>query len=795
MNDFNIDNETFAAAYKCLKNANLLLDAGLGNFNELDSSALSLIEKKDVSNSNRLDTMNKDCYELSNNMYRTIDMLSNMSVESANFFMDYFGDELDDMAEFDLSVINLSSLEGGKITANIWNGSRLTAGMGGNAAGPSGYETWYPDAPVGALKFLENEGFTDLDMTIRDDGVRILSGKTPDGEEFKNLVVVATDVYHETVNPEGTFKRGELIPTSLGMGIVVDYCQEAVNKRNRNAGVHVDIATSWHTGKYMADAYDKNKEVIPLNNFEQVLPGKNSFNLKYYTDNEFENDKPTISLSTDEMFDEDKKNDISLDKSTTNKSKYYDSVNIKSKNNSDISHRGYRTAGVKDNSAEAFKLAGEKGFWGCEADVRFGSDKELVCSHNTVKKGENPPTFDEYLDICKEYGMSPIIDLKYIKGTADDNGELSQAILKALDEKGMMDSAIIQTNNRYDVAHIRNASDDARIWFLTDEISDKNLALIEENNVECVNISASENNANRIRRLTDSDVDICVWNVQTEKSKEMYLNMGAKYVMSDNVLGITPYQEGDVDFNAIGINENSEYSPVLSLTTDAKDLFNENSIENIKNSESFGLDTKSNNNLNNIDLDNNANNKVKSIHSDVPLFYQSDYTNVSYGSGTLASHGCGIASLSMVASYYNDTDILPDELAKKYRKYGSESGTDHMIFEKTANELNLPYQEHVHYSTANDLKTVVDALDKGCVVVAKAKQNSIFTDGGHYIVLTGVTDDGKINVNDPNKYNYKEYSKWCNDKLTDGFANGFDQEEFKYGKVSDFFIYSPKSNS
>ena len=32
--DFNINNETFANAYKCLNDAVILLESGLGNFNE-----------------------------------------------------------------------------------------------------------------------------------------------------------------------------------------------------------------------------------------------------------------------------------------------------------------------------------------------------------------------------------------------------------------------------------------------------------------------------------------------------------------------------------------------------------------------------------------------------------------------------------------------------------------------------------------------------------------------------------------------------------------------------------------
>lgn len=229
------------------------------------------------------------------------------------------------------------------------------------------------------------------------------------------------------------------------------------------------------------------------------------------------------------------------------------SMNIKPKNNSDISHRGYRTGGIRDNSIEAFRLAGENGFWGCETDVRFDSNGNLICSHNVPKPGEKPPSFAEYLDICKEYGMTAIIDLKYAKGVGPADPYLSPAILQTIQEKGMMDSCILQTNNPIDIPYIRQTASDARIWYLTDVITDKKLNLIRENDVECVNIQASDSDNYRIRTLKDNGIDICVWNVQTENYKNRLLNMGAKYVMSDNVLGITPYQEGQEDFNDISL--------------------------------------------------------------------------------------------------------------------------------------------------------------------------------------------------------------------------------------------------
>ena len=56
--------------------------------------------------------------------------------------------------------------------------------------------------------------------------------------------------------------------------------------------------------------------------------------------------------------------------------------------------------------------------------------------------------------------------------------------------------------------------------------------------------------------------------------------------------------------------------------------------------------------------------------SAVPLFFQTDYPNDRYGSGTVASSGCGITSLAMVASYMTGHTYYPDELADYFGGYG-----------------------------------------------------------------------------------------------------------------------------
>ncbi len=255
------------------------------------------------------------------------------------------------------------------------------------------------------------------------------------------------------------------------------------------------------------------------------------------------------TLSDSEGLDENSEVD-------TNDSDLVVSSNLQPKNNSVISHRGYHpNSGIGENTAEDFINAGKNGFWGCETDVRFDNDGNLICSHNSQSAGQSSTSFYGYLRICKEYGMTAIIDLKYENGVGSVDSELSPAIIKAIEENGMIDSCVLQTNNMHDISYIRETSSDVRIWMLTDYLDDNKKSLIENYDVECVNFQSGANNLEySMNYLTAKGVDSCVWNVQTEKGKEYYLNSGATYVMSDNLIGITPYQEGEEDFNNIANN-------------------------------------------------------------------------------------------------------------------------------------------------------------------------------------------------------------------------------------------------
>lgn len=150
-----------------------------------------------------------------------------------------------------------------------------------------------------------------------------------------------------------------------------------------------------------------------------------------------------------------------------------------------------------------------------------------------------------------------------------------------------------------------------------------------------------------------------------------------------------------------------------------------------------------------------------------PLYSQLDYPNKRYGSGTVATSGCGITSLAMVASYLTGHAYYPDELAGYFGGYGENNV---QRFEYGAEQLKLPIHK------ADTVRDVFAALRNGDVAVLLMDHMSIFTETQHFIVLTGINEEtGKIMVYDSYPPNY---GKW---DLKRGFVEGFEEKDLMLG--------------
>lgn len=126
----------------------------------------------------------------------------------------------------------------------------------------------------------------------------------------------------------------------------------------------------------------------------------------------------------------------------------------------------------------------------------------------------------------------------------------------------------------------------------------------------------------------------------------------------------------------------------------------------------------------------------------------------------------------MVLTYLLDEEVSIKELAQKYFNYKVNGGSSYKLFTDSAEDYAVTIEKQVW-----NWEEAKEALENGHVLIANPKAPSIFTTGGHFIVLSGLTEEGKILVRDPNLFNY---SIWNYPVREEGYANGFEEKSIKY---------------
>jgi hypothetical protein len=128
--------------------------------------------------------------------------------------------------------------------------------------------------------------------------------------------------------------------------------------------------------------------------------------------------------------------------------------------------------------------------------------------------------------------------------------------------------------------------------------------------------------------------------------------------------------------------------------------------------------------------------------------FDSRWKDKPYGQqGTIGSSGCGPASLAIAVSTLSGRTVDPEQMANWAYANGYKcegNGSYHSLIPEGAAHFGLM----VDYASPNEPQKIADALASGKLVAAIMSAGH-FTKGGHFIVLRGVTADGKILVADP----------------------------------------------
>ncbi len=248
----------------------------------------------------------------------------------------------------------------------------------------------------------------------------------------------------------------------------------------------------------------------------------------------------------------------------------YDSEVISEGSMLTIAHRGY-SAAAPENTLPAFRLAGENGFWGAECDIWRTADGQWVLMHDatvdrmtdgsgevsmmsadelralTINAGSNVsqypntriPTLEEYLDVCKQYGLHAVIEIK--NGVREESLPSLAAILNAREEKAQF---VIISFARALVAGMKKLMPATPVYLLTGQTAKDDVDFCVENGLDGIDFSYQGIPKDVLCAAQNAGLEALVWTVDSLSVAEEFYSLGVKAITTNCLLpGKSPETE------------------------------------------------------------------------------------------------------------------------------------------------------------------------------------------------------------------------------------------------------------
>ena len=157
----------------------------------------------------------------------------------------------------------------------------------------------------------------------------------------------------------------------------------------------------------------------------------------------------------------------------------------------------------------------------------------------------------------------------------------------------------------------------------------------------------------------------------------------------------------------------------------------------------------------------------------IPFYRQTDYPDVPYNrtagnrglpfdaaslepEGTVSSDGCGITCFSMILSARTGEAYSPREIAPWAMENGANTVLYWDSFQLLAEHYGIPFGgQYVGPCWGGGREQMLARLKAGNLIIASMLKKTFFAPVcGHYIVLCGLSEDGKILVNDPGRHEH-----------------------------------------
>ncbi|MGN1329417.1 MAG: glycerophosphodiester phosphodiesterase family protein [Eubacterium sp.] len=224
-----------------------------------------------------------------------------------------------------------------------------------------------------------------------------------------------------------------------------------------------------------------------------------------------------------------------------------------------VAHRGMRSV-APENTTVAFEEAGKHGFWGAECDIYMTKDGKWIVSHDThtyrmmdksafveketyddlmkmtVDNGSNIENYpdlkfcslEEYLEICKQYNMVAVIELK-----GKNNTEHYDKIIDAVNQ---YDVDVVYISFHFENLQKLRELTDAQVYYLVNEITEEDIELaksLENCGIDFDGNKDENFETDIIDKCRQEGLPLGAWTINTLESMERLIDKGVTLITTD----------------------------------------------------------------------------------------------------------------------------------------------------------------------------------------------------------------------------------------------------------------------
>lgn len=227
-----------------------------------------------------------------------------------------------------------------------------------------------------------------------------------------------------------------------------------------------------------------------------------------------------------------------------------------------VGHRG-SGYGV-ESSEEAFRRGAELGYVYVESDIKVTRDKRFVLSHddNTKRLGGNLTiasssleqlqketltqkrngvtytgkllSLENWLDLCDELDLKPLIELKWATGINNNDCSNIPALIETIDYYGFRNRCIILTSMKPCLEYIRKNYPDIELQFLTGEYWANHFDWCVDLGID-VDIQAGYFDQATVHKFHKAGLKVNMWTTNDDAGYRKYAGWGCDFITTDRL--------------------------------------------------------------------------------------------------------------------------------------------------------------------------------------------------------------------------------------------------------------------